>query len=56
MKKVTVTSVVIGALGGLSNCFGSYMEKVGVEVKTQVVQKTALLGTVRILRNTLSVF
>ena len=33
MKKVTVNSVVIGALGCVSNCFGSCLEKVGVEVK-----------------------
>ena len=54
MKKVTVIPVVIGALGCISNCFGSYMEKIGVEVKLQVVQKTALLGTANILRKTLS--
>ena len=55
MKKVTVNSVVIGALGCVSNCFGSCMEKVGVEVKLQVVQKTALLGTASILRKTFCV-
>ena len=54
MKKVTVIPVVIGALGCISNCFESYMEKIGVEVKLQVVQKTALLGTANILRKTLS--
>ena len=55
MKKVTVIPVVIGALGCISNCLGSYMEEVGVEVKIQVVQKTALLGIVSILRKTLSI-
>ena len=54
MKRVTVIPVVIGALGCISNCFGSYMEKIGVEVKLQVVQKTTLLGTENFLRKTLS--
>ena len=54
MKKVTGIPVVIGALGCISNCFGSYMEKIGAEVKLQVVQKTVLLGTANILRKTLS--
>ena len=54
MKKVIVISVVIGAFGCISNSFESYMEKVGAEVKLQVVQKTALLGTASILRKTLS--
>ena len=54
MKKVTVIPVVIGALSCISNCFRSYMKKIGVEVKLQVVQKTALLGTAIILRKTLS--
>ena len=49
MKKVTVISVVMRALGCISNCFGCYMEKVGVEIKLQVVQKKAVLGTVIIL-------
>ena len=34
----------------ISNCFESYIEKIGV----QVVQKTALLGTANILRKALS--
>ena len=50
MKKLTVIPVVIGALGCISNCFESYIEKIGV----QVVQKTALLGTANILRKALS--
>ena len=54
MKKVTVIPVVIGALGCISYCFEGYMEKIGIDVKLQVIQKTALLGTARILRQTLS--
>ena len=54
MKKVTVIPVVIGALGCISYCFEEHMEKIGIDVKLQVIQKTALLGTARILRQTLS--
>ena len=54
MKKVTVIPVVIGALGCISYCFKEHMEKIGIDVKLQVIQKTALLGTARILRQTLS--
>ena len=54
MKKATVIPVVIGALGCISQRFDSYMEKTGITVQLQVIQKTALLGTARILRKTLS--
>ena len=54
MKKVTVIPVVIGALGCISYCFEDHMEKIGIDVKLQVIQKTALQGTARILRQTLS--
>ena len=33
MRKVIAIPVIIGALGCISNCFGSYMEKAGIEVK-----------------------
>ena len=54
MEKVTVIPVVIGALGCISYCFEEHMEKIGIDVKLQVIQKIALLGTARILRQTLS--
>ena len=54
MKKVTAIPVVIRAVGCITYCLEGYMEKIGIDVKLQVIQKTALLGTARILRQTLS--
>ena len=53
MKKVTVIPVVIGALGAVSKEFDKWIEKIGIDLRTGHVQKTALLGTARILRKVL---
>ena len=50
MRKVIVVSVVIGALGAVSVNFKEYVKRIGVNVRLEVVQKTALLGTAKILR------
>ena len=42
--------VVIGALEAVSVNFIKYMKQVGVKVSLEVIQKTALLGTAKILR------
>lgn len=54
MRKVIVVPVVIGALGVLSVNFKKYMKRIGVNVRLEVIQKTALLGTAKILRKVLS--
>ena len=54
MNKVTVIPVVIGALGVISDKFERYMEKLEVKIAIEIIQKTALLGTARILRKVLS--
>ena len=54
MRKVIVVPVVIGALGAVSVNFKEYMKRIGVNVKLEVIQKTALLGTAKILRKVLS--
>ena len=54
MRKVIVIPVVIGALGAVSVNFKEYMKRIGVNVKLEVIQKTALLGTAKILRKVLS--
>ena len=46
--------VVIGALGVISDKFERYMEKIDVKIAMAIIQKTALLGTARILRKVLS--
>ena len=54
MRKVIVVPVVIGALGTVSVNFKEYMKRIGVNVRLEVIQKTALLGTAKILRKVLS--
>ena len=54
MGKVIVVPVVIGALGAVSVNFKEYMKRIGVNVRLEVIQKTALLETAKILRKVLS--
>ena len=49
VRKVIVVPVVIGALGAVSVNFKEYMKRIGVNVRLEVIQKTALLGTAKIL-------
>lgn len=53
LKKVEVVPVVIGALGSVTKEFDRWIEKLGITFNVGVVQKTALLGTARILRKVL---
>ena len=48
-----VVPVVIGALGVVSNRLDAWLEKLGVTIRTGVLQETALLSTARILRKVL---
>ena len=54
MQKVMVVPDVIGARGAVSVNFKEYMRRIGVKVRLEVIQKTALLGTAKILRKVLS--
>ena len=54
MPKVIVVPVVIGALGVASVNFQEYMKRIGGNVRLEVIQKTALLGTAKIVRKLLS--
>ena len=54
MRKVIVVPVVIGAVGAVSVNFKEYMKGIGVKVRLEVIQKTTLLGTAKILRKVLS--
>ena len=53
IKHLEVVPVVIGALGEVSNRLDTWLEKLGVTIRTGLLQKTALLGTPRILRKLL---
>ena len=47
LKKVTVVPVVIRALGAVFDMFDKHMERLGTTIRLKVIQKTALLVTVR---------
>ena len=53
---MTAVPVVIGALGAVSDMFDKHMEKLSTTIRLEVIQKTALLGTARLLRNVLSLY
>ena len=53
MRKVIVVPVIIEALGAVSVNFKECMKRIGVNVRLEVIHKTALLGTARILRKVL---
>ena len=50
MKKVEVIPIVVGALGAVSKKLDKWIEKLGIHIRIELLQKTALLGTARILR------
>ena len=54
MKKVVVIQIVVGALGTITTKFEKYIESLGIEITIEHVQKSALLGTARIIRKVLS--
>ena len=53
MRKVIVVPVVIGVLGAASVSYKEYMKRIAVNVRSEVIQKTAMLGTAKILRKVL---
>ena len=53
LRKVSVIPVVVGALGCVTKEAEHYVEKIGIKIRTEVIQTTALLGTARTLRKVL---
>ena len=49
LKHVELVLVVIGALGSVRKDFERWIRKLGIAYNIGMMQKTALLGTVRIL-------
>ena len=45
---------IIGALGTIATKFEKYIESLGIEIRIEHVQKSALLGTARIIMKVLS--
>ena len=56
MKKVAVIPIVVGALGTITTKFEKCIESLGIEIRIEHVQKSALLGTARMLRKVLSCY
>ena len=54
MKKVVVIPIVVGALETITTKFEKYIESLGIEIRIEHVQKSALLVTARIIRKVLS--
>ena len=54
MKKVVVIPIVVGALRAITTKFEKYIKSLGTEIRIEHVQKSALLGTGRIIRKVLS--
>ena len=55
MKKIEVIPVVIGALGIVTKRITNWIKKLGLKTRIGHLQKTALLGTARILRKVLQI-
>ena len=55
LKKVEIVTIVVGALGCISKGFSRWMDILGIKLSIGMVQKSVLLGTVRILRKVLDV-
>ena len=53
IRKVQVVPVVIGALGSVTKRFDKWIEKLDIQCNFVDMQKTALLGTARVLRKVL---
>jgi hypothetical protein len=53
--RTTVVPIVIGALGTITDRLTSYLAMLGVTLSFETIQKSALLGTARILRKVLEI-
>ena len=53
--KVKIIPLAVGSLGAIPKQFGNRLKQIGIAVGTAQVQKTVLLGTVRILRKVLEI-
>ena len=56
MKIVDVTPIIVGALGSITTTFEKYIKSLGIEIRIEHVQKSALLGTAKIQRKVLSCY
>ena len=50
MKKIAVIPIVVGALGSITTKFEKYTENFGIAIRIEHIQKSAFLGTTRIVK------
>ena len=50
-----IIALVVGSLGAIPKQFGNRLKQIGITIGTAQVQKTALLGTAKILRKVLEI-
>ena len=53
LKYVGVIPIIVGALGIVSNNLKDWLEKMNLKGDLEILQKAALLGTAKLLRNVL---
>ena len=53
MRRVEVVPVVVGALGAVTKRLNTWLDKLGISMNTDLLEKTALLEAARILRKVL---
>uniref|UniRef100_A0A1X7U4Q0 Uncharacterized protein n=1 Tax=Amphimedon queenslandica TaxID=400682 RepID=A0A1X7U4Q0_AMPQE len=53
LRQVDIIPVVVGALGAVSRNIERWLEKLGVVIRLEHIQKTVLLGTANIIRRTI---
>ena len=53
IRHLEVVLVVVGALGVVNKRLNAWLEKLGITIRMELLQKPALLGTARILRKLL---
>ena len=53
LRRVEVIPVVVGALGAVTKRLENWIRRIGLKTKVSHIQKTALLGSARILRKVL---
>ena len=56
MNNVVVIPIAVGALETITAKFEKYIESLGIEIRNEHVQKSALLGIARITRKVLSCY
>ena len=55
LNQVEVIPIVVGALGTVSKRLEGFSEKIGIVIPVEMLQKTVVLGTARIIRRVIDI-